>query len=537
MKKSFYQNLTATQTNVSITENGAVGYKTEGHALVDFNFKVSSYRGNARQGASDFQKVLKENEAYALKYLFYLRDIREGLGERALFRACLAAFISSNFSNKDEVVNTIIKETPTFGRCDDLLVFVGTPYESRVFALIKETLASDFINFQAGRPITLLAKWLPSANASSKETKAYANRIITALGTTPREYRKTLSTLRGYLNVVETNTCAKKWDEIDYNAVPSKANIKYADAFLRNDETRRRQYLSDLVRGTDKDGNVVKINSSVNFAHDVLHMYLDNTGWSRYVSSYDETVEQLWKNLKQVPGLDDTIVVRDGSGSMTQPIGKTNITALEVATALSIYCAQHLKNEAYRDRIITFSAHPEYIDFSNKNKYGSLNSIYKYVNTFNECSNTNIEAVFDLILKTAVENKLSQDDLPKQILIISDMEFDGATCSRPTVSLFNTIANRFAQYGYKLPKLVFWNVCSRTGTIPCKVNDLGVLLISGFSVNILNMVNNGQTDPYDALIAELNKERYNAIPLITYRKERPANKAKKVLIETPAFLK
>lgn len=522
----FYSKLGATQNNVSITENGAVGYKTTSHALADFNFKVSSYRNN-NSGAADFSKVLNEKEAYALKYLMYLRDAREGIGERDLFRDCLRTLANSNVADLNEIMTSMINTwIPEYGRYDDMFVLMGTRFEPKVVAFVKNQLAEDFKNYQAGKSVSLLAKWMPSENASSQETIALARTFIKALKTTPKAYRKTLSTLRGYLDVIEVKLCANEWDKVDYNAVPSKANVKYNPAFLAHDEERRRQYLNDLVRGVDKDGNVVKINSKVNFPHDIIHMYTKNSGWYGIsLGAYDEAVEQLWKNLKQMDGLKDTIVVRDDSGSMTNTISGTSISAYEVATALGIYCAEH-NSEAYRNKIITFSATPRYLDFSDSRKYGSLHSKYRFLMEHSEVANTNVEAVFDLILATAVENKLDASELPAQILILSDMEFDSCTYTRRghvDVSLFSNIAAKYAQYGYKLPKLVFWNLMSRTGTIPCKQNDAGVLLVSGFSQNVLSLVNGGKVDPYDALIDELNKNRYAEVPLVSYKEARASN--------------
>ena len=514
---NFYEKIGSTLNNVSVTENGAVGYKTTNHAMLDFNFKVSSYRNNLSQAAADFKTMLDENEAYALKFLFFVRDAREGTGERDLFRTCLKVLVSHPSVNADEVIDTIIKETPEYGRWDDLFVLLDTKYAEKVCSVIKNQLAEDFKGYRSSSSISLLAKWMPSENASAKDTKKLAKFFIKKFGTTPKEYRTTLSALRDYLKVVEVKTCAKEWGDIDYNAVPSKANIKYANAFLRNDETRRRQYLSDLNRGVDKDGKKVKINSSVNFPHDVIHMYGGEVGYwgGSRIKAYDETIEQLWKNLKGCEGLKDTIVVRDDSGSMTNTIGGTNVSAYEVATALGIYCAEH-NSEAYKNKIITFSTTPRYLDFSNEQRFGSLWTKYSFLLQHSEVSNTNVEAVFNLILNTAVENKCTPSEMPKQILIISDMEFDSCGGRGVGMGLMSTIAARYASYGYKLPRLVFWNVNSRTGTIPMKENENGVVLISGFSQNILKLVQSGKTDPYEVLLDGLKVERYEAIPLLTF---------------------
>lgn len=93
------------------------------------------------------------------------------------------------------------------------------------------------------------------------------------------------------------------------------------------------------------------------------------------------------------------------------------------------------------------------------------------------------------------------------------MEFDYACDyrSKPTKRLFETIAQKYEAAGYKIPRLIFWNVNSRTGTIPIKENDLGVALVSGFSTNICKMVLSGELDPYKCLLEAINAERYDVI--------------------------
>jgi len=205
----------------------------------------------------------------------------------------------------------------------------------------------------------------------------------------------------------------------------------------------------------------------------------------------------------------NTIVVADGSASMMTGVGGTNVTALSVANALAIYFAERSSGQ-FKDNYITFSKRPKLIDFRN---CSSLREKIELALRHSEVSNTNIEAVFDLILTTAAGNKMQQSELPQNILIVSDMEFDYAVYYRPEKRLFEVIADRYAQNGYKLPRLIFWNVNSRTGTIPVIENDLGVALVSGFSVNIARMVLSGELDPYKCLIDQLMSERYARIVL------------------------
>lgn len=495
--------------NVSITENGAVGYRTTGKELLDMNFAITSMRKmNEQQIVDNFVKVIYENKLWAVKWLFYVRDARGGVGERRLFRICMK-YLAEKHRDIAKATLNLVSE---YGRWDDLLCLLDTNLENDVVELFKNQLDEDMKNMNENKPVSLVAKWLPSANASSKETKKLAHIIISKLGVTERQYRKMLSKLRSYLRVVEVSMSKKEWSEIDYAAVPSRANLIYNSAFLRNDEERRRAYLESLQKGE------TKINAGVLFPHDIVHKYCESRGWSRRVKNSDDTtLEELWKALPDfVNGAGNTICVADGSGSMTCSVGGTDITALDVANALAIYFAERSSGQ-FKDNYITFSNHPQVVDFSNAK---SLREKIEIAFNYNEVANTNIEAVFDLILQTAINKHMSQDELPQNILILSDMEFDncvgcksgaGYAIKKPTKRSFEIFVEKYAEHGYKLPRLVFWNICSRTGTIPVKENDLGVALVSGFSPAIVKMVLGNSTDPLDCLLEQLNSERYEAV--------------------------
>lgn len=500
--------------NVSITENGAVGYRTTGKELLDLNFAVASLRKMTDyEVANRFTRAFLENKILAMKWLFYARDARQGLGERRLFRVVLADLVKSN----PEMVVPIINLIPEYGRYDDLWCLLDNAESANVvYQIVDKQLNADWDNMVAKKPISLIAKWMPSINASSAKTKEYGKKLCNALEMTEREYRKAMSKLRSYLDVVEVKMSDKNWSEIKYEAVPSRANLIYNSAFLRNDEARRREYLGQLEKGE------TKINASTLFPHDIVHKYMSN-GWRPHVKAKDAALEAMWNALPNtVNDCGNTIVVADGSGSMTDVVDKNSrVTALEVANALAIYFAERSSGQ-FKDKYITFSERPQFVDFSNCN---SLHDKIQTAMLHNEVANTNIEAVFDLILATAVNNHMAQEDLPKNILIISDMEFDSCATSNSTVRdswgyyrksavdqrLFDVIAKKYTAAGYLMPRLVFWNVNSRTGTIPVKENDLGVALVSGFSTNVAKMVMSGKTDPFACLLETLNSERYAPI--------------------------
>lgn len=512
---NFTDALNNTTNNISYTENGMQGYKSTNNPYLDFLYKVSSLRSsNDLELSGEFNSFIDEVfdnhlEKYLLKFILYVRDPRNGLGERRLGRELLKVLLLDiEYCYSREIFEWIVNHLYDYGRWDDLVdlfweldVYNYKKQSWSIAQSLKRILEIDLESIKINAPVTLLAKWMPSINTSSKQTKEIAKKLYKYFDWTEKQYRQTLSKLRKYLKVTERQMSLNEWNEIDYEKVPSLANLRYKDAFLKHDKERREEYLSKLAKGE------VKINSSVNFPHDIVHKY-NIKGWANAVADYDESLEQLWKNLKEVPGLKDTLVVRDDSGSMTVYIGRTNITSLEVATALGIYCAEHC-SDAYKNKVISFSENPKYLDFSDK---VSLHDKLDYLYSHSEFANTNIRKVFQLILKTALDNKLKQEELPKQILIISDMEFDeGADFVGNPIE---EAQKEFEKYGYKVPKLIFWNVNSRTNTVPIKTNELGVYLLSGFSPNVLNILVNGLKNQFEALIKELDK-KYQEVPEIT----------------------
>lgn len=494
----------------SVTENGALGFKTTGSKLVDLNFKIPSFRKNI--DTELFEKALNEDTKLTIKWLLYLRDIREGIGERKSFRDFFVYLCDKHIDLANEFIYHVPIEE--YGRWDDIVDVAyrvqNTYIKSHLIEKITRQLNKDIENMKQEKNVSLIAKWLPSPNTSSKKTKEKARFLCKELNMSEKQYRKMLSELRAYIDIVERKMSANKWGDIDYSAVPSKANLNYKDAFERHDKERREKYLESLKKGE------TKINANAMFLHDIVHSYMDYDYFSANdgVKEYDETLEQLWKAQEKCEGFRDTVVVRDGSGSMTTAIGNSNITALEVADAITLYCAEN--NEGtFKDKFITFGSNSELVDVSHLD---NLHDKLKYLKKYTDYTSTNIEGVFDLILETAVKNNVSQEDMPKTVLIISDTEFDMAQGyyyeDHDNTTLFETIAEDYKKEGYKLPKLVFWNVNSRTNIIPLTQNENGVILISGFSKNLMDMVMSNELDPYKALVKQLNVPRYEIVEKI-----------------------
>ena len=482
--------------NVSVTENGAIGYKTTGHPLLDINFAASSLRNKSDREIVDmFEKAYYDTPLDSILWLFYLRDVRGGMGERRSFRIILKHMAE----NHPEVIAGVIPYIAEYGRYDDMWVLLETQFKDPVIKLIKEQIVSDLNGVKENKPISLLGKWLPSRCSRNAKNKQYVNLICTNLGISPYTYQKITSTLRKHLKIVECDMSAGRWSVIDYNKVPAKANLLYNSAFLKHDEERRRKFLSALEN--HEEG--VKINAGTLFPHDIVHKYWNNL-------KRDQTLEELWKALPGGTGYTDVMIVCDGSYSMHNLIDKkSSLQAMEACFALTIYFAERAEG-VFKNKFITFSSRPKYVDIGNcKTLRDKLNCLLRH----NECSSTNIKKVFDMILETAVNNHLTQDQLPKTVLVLSDMEFDACYACEPSLdaTLFDYITERYKNAGYKMPKLAFWNLCSRTGTIPMKQNENGLVLVSGLSPATMKMVMSGNLDPFDAMLDVLYTERYRPI--------------------------
>lgn len=482
--------------NHTLTENGALTNKSTFNAIVDFFFHGAALRSRPNEAVKLFQKAFDEDPTQALRILFYIRDVRGGQGEREVFRTVLSSIANSigSIANSDNINDTKIQEwfraniylIPAYGRWDDLFAFMGTVLEDSAIFFIKETLKQDCV---VTNP-TLLAKWLPSENTSSKKTRELASYIRKKLGMTSRQYRKVLSTLRHTIKIIETNLTNKDYT-FDYAQVPSKASLRYRKAFSRNDNARYSAYLEAVNKGEKK------INTSTLYPYDLLH-----TLWN---GNDTRTADTMWKNLPDYVDNLQGLVVADTSGSM---YGRP----MEVSVSLAMYIAERNKNEAWKDYFISFSERPKFHKITGNTLAQRAKSVQ-----LGDVANTNIQAVFDLILARALGadglKRVSQEDMPKILLIISDMEFDSCACGNDGrhFTNFEMIQKKYRQAGYEMPTLVFWNVNSRNTQTPVTINDNGVVLISGCSPVVLKYALGSCTSVIDMVYNVTNSERYNEI--------------------------
>jgi len=490
-------------TNFGYTENGAVTHITTMSDLYDMFALGGAYRTRSDEDCIVlFKKAYKENPTYALKCLFYLRDVRGGQGERRFFRVCLKWL--ANYDTEAAVRN--ISNVPTFGRYDDLYCLVGTKAEKVAFDFIKKQLMLDM---ECKTP-SLLAKWLKSENTSSLESVKLAKITRQYLGMTSKQYRKTLSVLRAKINVLERLMSAGKWADIEFDKIPSKAGLIYKNAFARHDVERMKvnpQVVS--YEAFAKDENTT-VNAKALYPYEVVQKAIDAMGgfsyWGRSKDvALDDTnrlmVNKYWANLKDYfdGATLNALPVIDTSGSMWG-------LPIHVAISLGLYCAERNRGP-FADHYISFSSRPQLIRTEGVDFCDKVKRIYET----NLCENTNIEATFDLILNTAIENNLSSDELPENIIVISDMEFDAARGweSNPAETLMEGIEKKWNRAGYKMPKLVFWNCAARNDRIPMR-DQYGITFVSGASPVIYEMIMSGKT-AQDLMFDKLDSDRYAVI--------------------------
>lgn len=489
---SFLDNLD-NATNWKYTENGAVTHDHTKSKVLDMFAMGGSYRNRSDADCINlFINALEENEALAMKCLFYLRDVRGGQGERRFFRVCFKWLCDNN----PEAAKRNLGYLSEYGRWDDLIyATAGTKLEDYALFLIKEQLVLDM----ESKTPSLLAKWLPSENASSHKTRKMAIRVRTYLKMTHKEYRKALAELRKRINIVERLMSENRWDEIEFDKIPSKAGLIYKNAFSRRD------LIAEKYETFAKDTNT-KVNAKVLYPYDVAHK-----AFNCYDKDYNSTdrlmIQKYWNALPDYyKGREENgLAIVDTSGSMSgQP--------LEVAVSLGAYIAER-GHGPFANHFITFSSRPELIRFEGVD----ITDKFHRARRADWEMNTDLESVFKLLLRTAQKENTRPEDMPTRLYILSDMEFDGCltddwyshSSQDEVETLLEKIAREWKEAGYELPPVVFWNLQCRQSNIPAMGGRFSY--VSGFSAVMLETILSGK-DGYDLMIAKLvDSGRYDVI--------------------------
>ena len=504
-----FMNQLSNESNYKYTENGALAHRTTNSAVYDLFAMGAAYRKRSDEDCILlFKNAFEEDQTLALKCLFWIRDCRGGAGERRFFRVCFK-WLAENYPNR---IRDLVQYLPEYGRYDDLFELFGTKLEDSVMNIIRTQLMTDMSSNKNG--ISLIAKWLPSENASSPRTIAEAKKIRNALNLTSRQYRKMLSKLREKINVLERLMSANQWELIEFDKIPSRAGIIYKNAFARRDIIAKKYE----AFAKDKD---TKVNASVLYPYEVVAKATKNCSYYSYYrnnNQMNETdramINKYWENLPDyLNGKNCSMMcVVDTSGSMT---GTEASAPINVAISLGMYCAERIGGP-FKNHYISFSRNPRLIKIEGIDFVDKVRRIYKT----NLCENTNLEAVFDLLLSTAMKPGVKTSDIPKTIVVISDMEIDAGTCSwnncsfrsswteRNAATEMEKIRAKWEWHGLKLPKLVYWNVDCRSQTIL----DSGpnVSFVSGMSPTIFKQVLTGKTG-WDLMIEAICVKRYEMI--------------------------
>lgn len=492
-----------------LTENGLDALNTTFDANLDLFATIGALRTRSEKDIEVlFMEAYTEEPLTAMKILFYARDIKGGLGERRTFRIALKWLAQNRTADVIANITNIAK----FGRYDDLYELVGTPAEDAMFTFVKEQLEADLKKMAEGEPISLLAKWLKSINTSSEESKALGRLTAKALDMSEKAYRKTLTSLRKHIDVLEKKMSSREWSTIDFTAVPGGAMKKYSKAFFRHEEVRFKDYLDALREGkkvtvTKADGTVVekeaKINTKHLFPYEIIEKYIPH-GLRINVQVKPE-VEAMWSGLEDwLKGEQlNTIVVADTSGSMS---GRPMATSV----GLGIYFAER-NTGPFHNKFMTFSSKPSWIQLNdNMTLADKINVVPNIVD------DTNIEAAFDLILKVGVDNKLTNDDMPKSLIIITDMEFNYCvndnSGSTTRMTFHSKMREKYRKYGFELPEIVFWNVYARQKTYHAKKNTPYVRMVSGQATSVFKSLIDGKThSPYEFMLETVYADRYDSV--------------------------
>lgn len=491
------------ESNKTTTEKGAVSYKSTMNKNLDFFSQASSMRTDQESAKNLLAKAFGENEELALKNIFFLRDARMGSGERNLFKVCLSEYLRLLGSDYDEEkIKKLFELIPEYGRWDDLIYLEtnSNVYEKIKFEVIKTQLESDIENCKNNKPISLLAKWFPLKNNTKNLNKLkYATKLCRYIFEGDyKKARKTIGELRTYLDVLEKKMSRNMWSEIDYEKVPSKASLKYVKAFYKHDADRYGDYIDEVKQGKKK------INSSVIEPYEIVSEVIKRQRIGIFKDEKFEVYDEMWKALPDKTNGSKSICVVDVSGSMYGG----NPSPIDVAVSLGLYFAERNKSKDFRNKFITFSQKPELVEINENDTFHE--KILKMTQS-SWGMNTDIIAVFDLILKSAVKHKLSQDDMPDNIYIISDMQFD-CCAKNNNKTPFDYIDKKYKKKGYKRPTLIFWNVNARSGNIPALSDTGNVVLMSGFSKNLFAFATENKT-PEQFMLDILLSERYNGVHL------------------------
>jgi hypothetical protein len=484
----------AIRTEDARTENGMTTNSTTLNHCVDLFFHIGAMRGQDKtKKINAFVKAFSEDALTALKVLFWARDIRGGAGERETFRQIVTHMVDK----EADVLRKNLNLFAEYGRWDDLLVFVGTKLEADALEVIAAGLKDPNVR-------GLAAKWMPRPNVKNFTKKRQAKALRKYLNMSPKAYRQMLAELS---NTVEQAMCSGNWESIDYSKIPSKAMSDYMKAFGRHDHAGFTKYLDSLAKGE------TKINASAVYPYDIVK----NLNYGNANGA-----DAQWVALPNYMEKSDERVLPlvDVSGSMgVSAGGSATVTCMDVAISLGMYISERNLG-AFQDAFITFSSNPRLEVLK-----GSLSQRYNQLKRADWGQSTSLEKAYKLILDKAVANNVPANEMPTMLMVLSDMQFNEATVSRgggwrggeavnwnPTAQ--KMVETMYADAGYEMPKIVYWNLRSVNSDSPVQFDKSGTALVSGFSPALLtNLLSGGAVTPFTMMMDVIGSERYAPVTI------------------------
>ena len=468
----------AVANQTTTTANGMKAFENTSDACVDFFFAVGASRGKDIIPA--FVAALAQARDLALRIALWSRDVRGGAGERKIFRDIL------QFLEKHDVeaAKSLLVKTPELGRWDDIFVFSSSEMKNAAYTILGDALRSGD---------KLAAKWAPREKSAQSHI---AKEIRTFFGMTPKAYRRTLANLS---STVEDQMCSNDWDNINFSHVPSVASARYKSAFNRH-TPKFAEYVAALVKGDPS----VKVTAGAVFPYDVLKGV---SGYYDYDQTENNHIIAQWEALPNFVGDANILPLVDVSGSMSCPAGgydsKSQVTCMDVAISLGLYLAE--KNTGkFKDTFLTFTGSPKLMTLR-----GNVLQKYEQMKSSEWGMNTNLHAAMDKILEVALTNNVAQAEMPEMLLVLSDMQFD--RCISNNDSAMEMIERKFTNAGYRVPKIVFWNL-NASDNVPVKADKSGAALVSGFSPALVKAIlsaNMSEFTPRNIMLKTIMSERYD----------------------------
>lgn len=477
----------------TLTTNGGVSLMTTENCFVDFFMMF--VRGI---DTDVINKYLTEcwniDPVKTVALIFHARDRKNGKKEKNISNRAMIWLKHNKCNTYRKNLYTYITK---YGSWKDIM-YISTKHSRNDFEI--NTIATQLLNdkdcIQRGdhKNVSLCAKWASSEGDKYDINFHIAHKIALSLYPDDedimKKYRKEiLVPLRKKIDIVETYMSSNRWNEIKYENVPAVATKRLKKVFQKHDPEGYAQYLNDVAKGAKK------INITGILPHELVKFYIEG-------NEYNETIEQQWKailkNIKDEGILSNMLAIVDVSGSM---INNSSVKPIEPAIALGILISE-CNEGLFHNKIISFDSKPEIFDIKGDNLFEKVKNI-RY--NLSAGTSTNFEGTFDLLLNMGKMFDVKPEQMPKKVIVLSDMQFDEASDTDTNeYTIHECIINKYKDTIYKPPQFIYWNLSSsHDETFPVKAVSSNVAMISGFSEQLLKVFMNNNDFNANSIVDEI----------------------------------